>query len=232
MTTPNRIKDDIRNWILKLWLNGEISGTSVLDSSWNTSNWTTFNSPTEFKLMWAKWLTYNGTNQYVSLWTPVSIDWTQDFSISLWVNIAAFNPSGGFYRAIFSRASYGSLDQWDFYTLNPSTIWFGIVNTVTTQFGISFTWAVINKRYHLVWTYNQSTKLISFYINGWLQWTSTLTGTFNTPAIDINIWKENWAVPVNEHFSWKQTQHMIFQRVLTWQEIQELYQSQALLTIL
>jgi hypothetical protein len=115
---------------------------------------------------------FNGTSQYMATTDDV-FDFTDDFTISCWAlldNIAAglqavcwkTNRYGIGFNALLTNTKFGVHCQSDLNVFNSVYA----INTVTA--GV---W------YNLVFTFLNSTKQISLYIDGVLQGTTTLGGT-------------------------------------------------------
>jgi hypothetical protein len=87
------------NTLAGAWGFEEGSGSSATDSSGNTNTGTLVNTPTRVGGKYGQGIQLNGTTQYISVNDSNSLDFTQSFTLSAWVN-SAVTATGAFRIAI------------------------------------------------------------------------------------------------------------------------------------
>ena len=171
--------DSVGSSSLKTSLYAAYNGESNANDSFGSNNGTAVGSVTYATGKIGTAFQFAATNTYVNIPnTTDHLNFTGDFSISLWVNYNTTAASNEiFITNMKAGGTYGS--GWFFQT-DPSNLRFTI-NATSTQnsFGVPFTPSA-NTWYHFVVTRKRSTET-KIYINGVLQ-----SGTYslNNPTVD------------------------------------------------
>jgi len=190
------------------------------DDETGANNGTIIGSPQFVPGQQGQGIEFDGTGDYINAGSDSSLSLSSDFAISLWLNGAMAQGD-----VILSKGSYNYLlylyyrtdsQRFNFYVSMSGTD----IDTWTTFAPSADTW------YHLVFVYNDSTKTAKGYINGnedTLLNTPTGSGTVTTNAINMRIgdhatYEGYWDGIIDEV--------MIFDRALTSQEIQDIYNAQ------
>jgi hypothetical protein len=122
---------------------------------------------------------FNGTNSYISIPNTTShLDFTSDFSISLWVN---YNTTAASYEMLFNNYKAGGTHGSGFLLYTDSTsLRFDLLNQSTiNSYSNNFN-PTINTWYNIVVTRKRSTES-KIYIDGVLQ---SGTYQFSNPTVD------------------------------------------------
>jgi len=149
-----------------------------------------------------------------------SLDLTQDFSASIWIKTNSYRG------LIFSKSEPNAWSGCNqvFFVESDKTLEFqswgaGIVNSVGTVNVGSWT--------HIAITYKRSTNNVSFYINGQLDNSGTLSSSScNSQTSVFRI--GTYGTPGNlNNFNGKMDEFMLFSSTLTSQEVNEIYNTQS-----
>lgn len=145
-----------------VWHMNELSGTDVADSSGNSRDGTTINSP-----LWAtgklnNCLKFNGTNQYVNCGDIANFEQTQAFSLEAWINLPTVAGTKVFMARKIGTPTFRG---WEFLEVNGE-VWFTLLNNT----GVQVKWGniVADTWYHIIVTYNGNGRAsgCKIYVNG------------------------------------------------------------------
>jgi hypothetical protein len=218
--------DSVGSSSLKTSLVAAYNGESNTNDSFGTNNGTAVGGLTYTTGKIGNAFQFNGSNAYVSIPnTTNQLNFTGDFSISLWVN---YNTTAAsievFLTNMKAGGSFGS--GYAFYT-DTTKMYFGLYSqSVNNSFGIPFS-PSINTWYHIVATRKRSTDT-KIYINGALQ---SGTYSYNNPTLDPTYQSGQeynigvYILPQRYFSNIRIDAVNIWQKELTSTEVTELYNS-------
>jgi hypothetical protein len=203
------------------------SGTAAADKTANNANgtlgsgasWTTTASHSG-----GRSINFDGTNSaYVS--TANTIDSTQSFTVSAWVNLTA---GGGNTQTVLAEGTNTSAfllkyengsgqSSWMFLTTQSDSTSSGVQDKIGTSNSASAgTWA------HLVGVYNASTDMIYLYVNGALDSSTSHTTTWGATG-NFQVGRMRWGGSDINGFNGRIDDVRAYQRALSTTEISDLY---------
>jgi len=191
------------------------------DSSGNGNSGTIIGNPTFTTGQIGQALDFDGVDDYVSVPHQSNIDFTdEDFSYSFWVKLSS--QSGRVLVKGTSSGGCGAGKRYEvIYNAIVADLEFYIDDNVVKT-GIGSDTLEQNKWYHAVYTRNTATNEINIYIDGVLQ--SQSPATDGTGSIsnncDLYFGSNN---PVGNHPIMQLDDFRIYNRILSAQEIQGLY---------
>ena len=139
--------------------NESFLSTTNFNQSLNITNITNFNA----QVYNETWLDFNGTNEFVDFGNSQSLNTSNNFTISIWVN--GNNVTGGTSRYILTKGVTNSF-EWSLHTNQSNITNFVIFNTLSNNYRLtgSSTKLLLNKWYHIMVSTNDTNT--SMYING------------------------------------------------------------------
>lgn len=205
---------NLRNW-LQLWLTGSNNWTTMYDSSWNWRNWTMANVT-----MWRRWTykiwSYNWSN------SRINVTMTNNFSaMSYWWWFK--NPSTqSWYKRIVATPWWTTFSAFQIFNWG---VWEyrNIVSWVSDA-AILYPSQYADNKWHFIFWVNDWTTCKA-YMDWKLIWTASWA---NPQKNNIVVWYDWIASPPWQFFNWEIGQIMLWNRALTWTEVQQLYYSQYL----
>ena len=227
---------DLRNGLVGWWRMDETSGNAI---DWSGQNNT--GTPTGTTIVKnckrSGCRQFNGSSDYISIpYTNLNFERTDTFSISAWYNFNNVAPSGGL-SSIIGRGTgpAGTFFGWCKIAVgsncNANSIAFGLWGTTTTLSVSTATSSVFPSLWtHVVATYSGSSNPagIKIYVNNVNMALTTFLNTLTT-TIKPNI---NWRIGDDGTNDWASGQIddvRIYNRVLTAQEVSDLYRSGAVI---
>jgi hypothetical protein len=218
--------DAVGSSSLKTSLVAVYNGESNTNDSFGTNNGTAVGGLTYTTGKIGNAFQFNGSNAYVSIPnTTNQLNFTGDFSISLWVNYNTTAASIEVFLAnMKAGGSFGS--GYAFYT-DTTKMYFELYSqSVNNSFAIPFS-PSINTWYHIVATRKRSTET-KIYINGALQ---SGTYSYNNPTLDPTYQSGQeynigaYILPQRYFSNIRIDAVNIWQKELTSTEVTELYNS-------
>jgi hypothetical protein len=218
--------DSVGSSSLKTSLVAAYNGESNTNDSFGTNNGTAVGGLTYTTGKVGNAFQFANVNSYINIPnTTDHLNFTGDFSISLWVNYNTLASSNEiFLTNMKAGGTWGS--GWLFST-DPTTLSFAInAQSVVNRFAVPFL-PSINTWYHLVMTRKRSTET-KIYINGALQ---SGTYSYNNPTLDPTYQSGQeynigaYILPQRYFSNIRIDAVNIWQKELTSSEITELYNS-------
>lgn len=221
-----QLSSNLKDWLV-FWWSWDTSWSSYLDASWNWNNWTLVNSPTISRIWQHKQTSFNWSNQRVSFTSNIVWSWTV-VSFSLWVKNWLSSQTTD--TTIISNQLDSSWLRWFVLAQRPSAwnswnVFYWDANNNWRWINENLIPLTVWKYEHIAWVINWST--ITLYKN----WTLFSSATYATPISLTSAWlfsiwayHNNWTP--NRWFNWVIENPMIWNRVLSPLEIQQLYYSQ------
>lgn len=171
---------------------------------------------------------FDGSTTYISPTNGSSvIDTASSFSVSLW---AYPTTTGGTHGVIAAPGTVAGGSSGFFIKQDPTNLrWvFDMPQADATsptedQIGTANSSLVANTWYHLVGTYNGSTKLMAFYVNGSLIGTLTHGGTPWTAGGAFQVGRLRWNGSLGNYFKGNVDDVRVYPRVLSATEVGYLY---------
>ena len=211
------IGHDLAGW----WQFDETAGTQADDSSTYGNDGTLMNGP-----VWtgSGELSFDGINDYVEVLDSNSLSFTNQITISTWIQLAVDDDR--FMKIVVQPSSVDSVDPWENYCIdlrnkNPRfTLSSGVPGTWNGCFDTSYSSPLdVGVWYHLAGTYDGST--MTLYVNGQPTQTHQVALTLGDNALPVYIGGR----PEEAHFNGLIDEVRIYNRALTETEIQNLFQS-------
>jgi hypothetical protein len=175
---------------------------------------------------------FNGINNWIDIQNNSTINFQNEFSISLWLNTNQNNINAGLIGKWndFNGTLLGGQEEFAI-TVNDNVAntMFALLRTNTspnTNFQVQFDNSGYNGNQWNLYTYVFSNNNISLYKNGTLVGTSATTGTIVNYIQNLEIGRYGGGQPTsggNTHFSGTLDDIGIWNRALTTQEITQLY---------
>jgi hypothetical protein len=198
--------------------------TTWRDLSGNTAiSGTLINSPI-FDSTTQGSIIFNGTNQYINCGTELSQ--SGDWSISTFVKLSVTSST----RVIMARSAGSPSFQQNYalayggYTGNNGTKFAVGTSADSYKAAIGVTTVQTGSWYHVVGTYNSTSKILSLYVNGTLDGTTTgttLPPTTGSQFVQVGC-SDGTSTPAN-FWSGSIAQVSIYNRALSAQEIAQNY---------
>ncbi len=220
---------------LVFWGSWDTSGTTYYDASWTWNNGTLVNSPTLSRIGQHKRYSFlNASSQYVNLWNTLSFDTNNTFSIFAWINTSTTWT----YKTILSKIEWATRYRWySFWIIDvENSLYIDIINDFSANnwFWQKCSFNICDWKNHLVGvTYNWVNPNLAssyvFYID-WKIVSSSNRAAFTiswTMANSVNAsiwWRPNWSFI--QWMNWSISNPMVWNKVLTPNEIQQIYYSQ------
>lgn len=198
---------------LVLWLNFEEgTGTTAFDSSWKGNKGTLTGGPT-WRANCARGNCINlaGGSDYVAVADAASLEITSTITIAAWINPTVINNFNTLVEKYDSTHGY--------YLYAPTDV--GGMRFYTNTVFVNSTASILkaNVWQHIVMTYNLAN--VNFYVNGVAQGTPAKTDAMPAGTNQMNIGTSS-SVGSQSYFG-QIDDFRIYNRVLTVQEIQDLY---------
>lgn len=158
----------ILNGLVGWWKFDEGSGTTAIDSSGNGNNGTLTNGPTYVDGKIGKALNFDGSNDRIVFGDISLFDFTNSFSISVWVKVSGAPPTSQFSTIIGKGGLQSStgFGGWAVFIADTGLIWFQTrYNTTVLQ--ASSTLSIIDGNWHYITGIrNHLTNITMIYIDG------------------------------------------------------------------
>lgn len=201
----------LQNW-LKLWIDWSNNGSWTFYDVMRNNNWTGVNSPTVSNLLQHKIITLNWSNQYLTLPNWVA-NWYTDFTLSCQFNVSNLSQNNWLFYLIWDSG-------YSFFAYIDNSNWVRVSvynGSTNTLIDVPLSYFTANKWYYFVWTrdssWNWKVYINWVLVNTWSQHTISLSNTaWNT------IWNVWWS-----YMNWSIANPMIYNRVLSAEEIYQLY---------
>lgn len=172
---------------------------------------------------------FNGTTSKFSRADNASLSITGDLSIALWVNIQVLPADAGF-ETFLSKAVSGARSYYFLITNASGTykLVVGISGDGSTDPTETVDWAPsLDTWYHIAFVYDALAGSVDFYVNGTqqgIQQTGLPTSIFDS---DTKLQVGKWPDDVNYPFNGYMDDIVLFNRVLTAQEVAGIYDGTA-----
>lgn len=152
-------------------------------------------------------LSLNGTNQFLSRTNAFNLN-NKSFSISAWLK-----PKDTNFNVCFNIGTVTSPSQMLHVGLYNGGVKYGFFND---DYDPSYSWS-INNWYHIVWTFNTTSRLKSIYVNGSLLGSAIASGQLNTNNV-VYIGYHN-----TDYYNGLIDDLRVYEREISPVEIYELY---------
>lgn len=163
---------------------------------------------------------FNGSSSYITISNSASLQSpTTEFTASLWVYITAWYIDAGNWASAFCKSNSASATQYRI-SMMPNGASF-IFNGKMVNVPISSGTIQLNQWYHIAIAANNN--IVTFYINGILQSSTTFSGTFsndNTMPLEIG---RDYAGNSVDYFNGKIDDLRLYNRALSASEVLQLY---------
>src|SRR6266511_1496066 len=207
----------ISSGLVAYWKFDEGTGTTAADSSGNGNTGTLANGPSWTSGIAGNALYFDGTDDNVTVADSNSLDLTNSFTFSAWVN-----PASAFtdFRSILAK-------NYKYYLYASSTGFCGDGSALGGFYEVMDTVACqpsslpVNTWTHLTLTYNGS--VLTLYRNGGAVATANVSGTLSSSTGTLQIGASEYG----EYFQGLIDEVRVYNRALTNTEIQTIYQQAA-----
>lgn len=216
----NSTYKDIRNWLI---LDIDSRQWVIEDKIGNTIT----NTGVTVKKIW-NWYSqyYNGTSSFLDLWNSTKFQ-LQTFTISWWVRVEKLSAIAPIKRHYLFTKMSATVWRWYNIRVNDNlAISFSLYKSWVFQSVWSTSANVISlgKWHHIAWTvtsWSQKT-----YVN-WVElWSATISWPFDVSTANLVVWKWFNSDTADNFAQWNSEQLRIYNRVLSQNEITQLYTSQ------
>jgi hypothetical protein len=209
------------------WHFNEGSGNFVADSSTFGNTGILVNGPTWVDGKFGKALSFDGINDYIDFGDILNMA-GQSLTISSWIYLNSLPPSGYTFPYIARRQNSGSFNADYLVEVTAGgaicfTYYNGAWYGLCTGGGLITT----GNWYYVVVTFDSNTKTCKIYINSAEKASLTLAAGIGSNSGSIFRIAFTWYTPNNKYFNGIIDEVRIYKRVLTAQEIQNLYQAKA-----
>jgi hypothetical protein len=194
------------------------SGTNWYDLSGNGNNGTLTNGPT-FNSSNIGSIVFDGIDDYINIPNSTTLNPTQNFTLSCWVNIVSFN---NIYIGIVDKYNGGNNSGFALFIPNVSGIQkFRFLNNATSYSEVTATSSIsTGVWYNVATTYDGSN--INIYVNGVFESSASCTGNNFLTSDPIKLGGDG----VSTYFlNFKLSTLLLYNRALTSSEILQNYNS-------
>jgi len=205
------IPKEFQDWLVWAW-DWQHNWTTVTDISWNWNNWTQANVVFSRKNN-AHQMSFNGSSSKIWIsWHPLNII---NLTVSTWVYI---NSTSWIYQIMWEQNYGGTPYRANRITISYWKFTYGYTDNWNTAVQSS---RILTWLHHLVIT--RANKQCNLYIDWKLDTTWTFVDTYSdTQTFEIwdnyNWWSNTW------YFNWKILSPLIYNKVLTPQQISKMYE--------